>query len=41
MIGTVVVRTTPEGSKITRPIQLVIPLKVDQGGEEEEEFLSH
>ena len=31
MIHTVLLRT-PEGNKITRPIQLVIPLEVDQGG---------
>jgi hypothetical protein len=36
---TVVLRT-PEGDKITRPIQLVIPLEVDQGGEDVEECLS-
>ena len=39
MIRTVVLRT-PEGNKITRPIQLVIPLEVDQGGEDVEERLS-
>jgi hypothetical protein len=38
-IRTVVLRT-PEGRKITRPIQLVIPLEVDQGGEDVEECLS-
>jgi hypothetical protein len=38
-ISTVVLRT-PEGNKITRPIQLVIPLEVDQGGEDVEECLS-
>ena len=38
-IRTVVLRTT-EGNKITRPIQLVIPLEVDQGGEDVEECLS-
>jgi hypothetical protein len=31
MISTVLLRT-PERNKITRPIQLVIPLEVDQGG---------
>jgi len=31
---------TPEGNKITRPIQLVIPMEVDQGGEDVEEILS-
>ena len=36
---TVVLRT-PEGNKIVRPIQLVIPLEVDQGGEDVEERLS-
>jgi hypothetical protein len=36
---TVVLRT-PEGDKITLPIQLVIPLEVDQGGEDVEERLS-
>jgi hypothetical protein len=30
----------PEGNRITRPIQLVIPLEVDQGGEDVEECLS-
>ena len=39
MICTVVLRT-PEGKKITRPIHLVIPLEVDQGGEDVEELLS-
>ena len=39
MIRTVVFRTA-EGNKITRPIQLVTPLKVDQGGEDVEERLS-
>jgi hypothetical protein len=39
MIHTVVLRT-PEGNKITHPIQLVIPLEVDQGGEDVEELLS-
>jgi hypothetical protein len=39
MIRTVVLRT-PEGDKITRPIQLVIPLEIDQGGEDVEECLS-
>ena len=38
MIRTVVLRT-PEGNKITRPIQLV-GLEVDQGGEDVEEHLS-
>ena len=38
MIRTVVLRT-PEGNKITRPIQLVIPLEVDQDGEDVEECL--
>ena len=31
---------TPEGYRITRPIQLVNPLEVDQGGENVEECLS-
>jgi len=31
---------TPEGKEITRPLQLVIPLEVDQGGEDVEERLS-
>jgi hypothetical protein len=39
MIRTVVLRTA-EGKKITRPIQLVIPLEVDQGGEDVEKCLS-
>ena len=39
MIRTAVLRT-PEGRKITRPIQLVIPLEVDQGGEDVKECLS-
>ena len=39
MIHTVVLRT-PEGNKINHPIQLVIPLEVDQGGEDVEEHLS-
>jgi len=39
MIRTVVFRT-PEGNKITRPVQLVIPLKVEQGGVDVEERLS-
>jgi len=38
-IRTVVLRT-PEGNEITRPIQLVVPLEVDQGGEDVEECLS-
>ena len=38
-IRTVALRTS-EGNKITRPIQLVIPLEVDQGGEDVEECLS-
>jgi len=38
-IRTAVLRT-PDGTKITRPIQLVIPLEVDQGGEDVEEYLS-
>ena len=33
MIRTAVLRT-PEGNKFTRPVRLVIPLEVDQGGEE-------
>jgi hypothetical protein len=37
-ISTAIFRT-PEG-KITRPIQLVIPLEVDQVGEDVEECLS-
>jgi len=36
MIRTVVFRT-PKRNKITRPIQLVIPLEVDEGGEDVEE----
>ena len=39
MIRTAVLRTR-EGRKITRPIQLVIPLEVDQGGEDVKECLS-
>ena len=39
MIRTAVLRT-PEVNKITHPAQLVIPLEVDQGGEEVEECLS-
>ena len=39
MIRTAVLRTL-EGRKITRPIQLVIPLEVDQGGEDVKECLS-
>ena len=39
MIHTVVLRTA-EWNKITRPIQLVIPLEVDQGWEDVEERLS-
>ena len=39
MIRNVVLRT-PEGNKITRAIQLVIPLEVDQGGEDVAELLS-
>jgi len=39
ILRTVVLRTS-EGNKITRPIQLVIPLEVDQGGEDVEECLS-
>jgi hypothetical protein len=39
MIRTVIIRT-PDGNKITRPIQLTIPLEVDQGGENVEERLS-
>jgi hypothetical protein len=39
MIRTFVFRT-PEGNKITRPIQLFIPLEADQGGEDVEERLS-
>jgi hypothetical protein len=38
-IRTAVLRN-PEGNKLTRPIQLVIPLEVDQGGEDVEEYLS-
>jgi len=38
-IRTVALRT-PEGKEITRPVQLVIPLEVDQGGEDVEECLS-
>jgi hypothetical protein len=38
-VRTIVLRT-PEGNNITRPIQLVIPLEVDQGGEDVEECLS-
>jgi hypothetical protein len=39
MIRTVVLRT-PDGNKITHPIQLVIPLEVDQGGGDVDECLS-
>ena len=39
MICTVIL-CIPEGNKITHPIQLVIPLEVDQGGEDVEERLS-
>jgi hypothetical protein len=39
MILTVILRT-PEGNKITCLIQVVIPLEVDQGGEDVEECLS-
>ena len=39
MIRTAVLRT-PEERKITPPIQLVIPLEVDQGGEDVKECLS-
>jgi len=39
MICTVVLRS-PEGNKITRLIQLVFPLEVDQSGEDVEERLS-
>jgi len=39
MLRTVVFRT-PVGNKITRPIQLLIPLEVDQGREYVEELLS-
>jgi len=39
MIRTIVLRT-PEGNTITRPVQLVMPLEVDQGGENVEECLS-
>jgi hypothetical protein len=39
MICTIVLHT-PEGNKITPLIQLVIPLEVDQGGEDVEEYLS-
>ena len=38
MIHKVVIRT-PERNKITRPIQLVIPMEVNQGGEDVEEYL--
>jgi len=38
-VRTVVLRTS-DGRQITRPIQLVIPLEVDQGGEDVEECLS-
>ena len=38
-IRTVALRT-PEGKKITRLVQLVIPFEVDQGGEDVEECLS-
>jgi len=31
---------TPEGKENTRPVQLVIPLEVDQDGEDVEECLS-
>jgi len=39
IIRTVLLRT-PEGKKITRPIQLLIPLEFDQGRENVEELLS-
>jgi len=39
MIRTVLLRTQ-EGNKITRRIQLVIPMEVEQGGEDVEELLS-
>jgi hypothetical protein len=39
VVRTVIIRT-PERNKITRPVQLVIPLEVDQGGEDVEECLS-
>ena len=38
-VRTVVLRTS-DGRQTTRPIQLVIPLEVDQGGEDVEERLS-
>jgi hypothetical protein len=38
-IRTAVIRN-PEGNKLTRPIQLVIPLEVDQCGEDVEEYVS-
>jgi len=34
-IRTVIYRT-PEGNRISRPVQLVIPLEIDQGGEDVE-----
>ena len=36
MIHTVVLRT-PEGNKVNHPIQLVIPMEVDQGGKNVQE----
>jgi len=28
---------TPEGQRFSRPVQLVVPLEIDQGGEDVEE----
>ena len=39
MFRTFVLRTA-EGNKFTRPVQLVIPLEVDQGREDVEECIS-
>jgi hypothetical protein len=35
-IRTVMLRT-PDGHQISRPVQLVIPLEIDQGGEDVED----
>ena len=29
---------TPEGQRFSRPVQLVVPLEIDQGGEDVEEW---
>jgi hypothetical protein len=33
-----VILRTPEGGRLVRPVQLVIPLEVDQGGEDVEDI---